>query len=282
MAVIGLTTLAVSLSIVGSAANPAAVNRVLAGDLLALKDAVASVDAKAASAGYFWMGVLVILTASTVVGIRCSGAITGEREKHTWEALLLTPLTTRQLVRAKLWGVIGTTYPYLAMFAAPALLVALAAEQIGAVTITLIVLGVTWMAMFYVGAAGLWCSARAKSSWRSLLALFGWAYLGGFLLYAVLSPLLLVVYLLISLFLVIVEEMVLKQTSRSLGLAFGFDAFMVAVAIVLVGMFLLGSWLFLREAEKRVADYERTRHWRDEPPPLLRRRRLRRARKRAD
>ena len=40
-----------------------------------------------------------------VVGIRCSGAISGERERLTWEALLLTPLETRYLVRGKLRGI---------------------------------------------------------------------------------------------------------------------------------------------------------------------------------
>ncbi|HWG47832.1 MAG TPA: ABC transporter permease subunit, partial [Gemmataceae bacterium] len=57
--------------------------------------------------GFLVQGLVVMLLASLVVGIRCSGAITGERERQTWEALLLTPLTAKQLIRGKLWGIMG-------------------------------------------------------------------------------------------------------------------------------------------------------------------------------
>ena len=44
---------------------------------------------------FFLLGRCVLVVASLVIGIRCSGAISGEREKQTWEALLLTPLATQ-------------------------------------------------------------------------------------------------------------------------------------------------------------------------------------------
>ena len=86
----------------------------------------ASVDMKTltllpdAGTGFLIQSLVVMLLASLVVGIRCSGAITGERERQTWEALLLTPLSARQVVRGKLWGIMGASYWYLLAYAAPA------------------------------------------------------------------------------------------------------------------------------------------------------------------
>jgi ABC-type transport system involved in multi-copper enzyme maturation permease subunit len=220
--------------------------------------------------GLSLLGLGAVLVYSLIVGIRCSGAITAEREKHTWEALLLTPISTRDLVRDKLWGVLGATYPYLAAYLVPALAVCAALPLVAvepAWPLTAVVLTgvVTWLAMFYVGAAGLWCSARAKGSWRALLGLLGWAYFGGFCLYLLLSPVLLGVWLVIVVALYLIEANLYGTTTA--GSAFargGVGPFLLAVAATLVVMFLYTSWAFLRNAEKRVADYERTRHWRRE------------------
>ena len=48
------------------------------------------------------------------------GAISSERERQTWEALLLTPLSAGQIIRGKLWGVMAASYWYLLAYAAPA------------------------------------------------------------------------------------------------------------------------------------------------------------------
>jgi ABC-type transport system involved in multi-copper enzyme maturation permease subunit len=208
---------------------------------------------------FLWQGIGVILLAATIVGIRCSGAITGERERHTWEALLLTPLTTTQLVRAKLWGVIGSTYPYLLAYAITTLFCRMLIDPWQVLMLT-IELGVCWMAMFYVGATGLWCSARSRSSWRSMLGTMGWAYLGGALMQAILSPILFMMWAIMGVVFTLIQ--------RAYGLSLptlNFSVFFLAAAAFLAIGFLLGSWYFLKEAEKRVADFDRTRHWHDEP-----------------
>ena len=46
---------------------------------------------------FYWQGFAVMLLAALLLGVRCSGAVTGERERQTWEALLLTPLETRTI-----------------------------------------------------------------------------------------------------------------------------------------------------------------------------------------
>jgi ABC-type transport system involved in multi-copper enzyme maturation permease subunit len=229
--------------------------------MLALRGDFGRIVINPVSAGsaFMWVGGAVTLLASLVVGIRCSGSITGEREKHTWEALLLTPLATPQLVRAKLWGVIGSTYPYLIAYAVPMCFCMFLADPMLVIHLA-IQLGVIWLAMFYVGAAGLWCSAGAKSSWRSLLGTVAWGYLGGAAIQAVLSPVLVFVWLFVRLVVFVIEQ--------AYGVALpivNLGAFFLGTAVFLGLGFLLGSWFFLKEAEKRVADYDRARHWHDEP-----------------
>ena len=48
-------------------------------------------------------GGVVLLLLVLLVAIRASGCITDEREKGTWDALLLTPITSKQIVHGKFW-----------------------------------------------------------------------------------------------------------------------------------------------------------------------------------
>src|SRR5262249_22858119 len=122
-----------------------------------------------AADGFLCQGGTGMLLASLVVGIRCSGAITGERERKTWEALLLTPLSAKQLIRGKLWGILGASYIYLLAYAAPAVVLSVLGGVMALLWV-LLWLAVTVLAMYYIGAAGLWASVRARDSWRALLA----------------------------------------------------------------------------------------------------------------
>jgi ABC-type transport system involved in multi-copper enzyme maturation permease subunit len=238
------------------------VNNAWGFDLGLINPGLRTIDPTLANNALYSVSVGVILLASTIVGIRCSGAITGEREKHTWEALLLTPLETPSLVQAKLWGIVGATYPYLLMYAVPVGLFSLLGGPIGVIMFG-VSLVVIWLAMFYVGAAGLWCSARSTSSWRSLLGMFLWAHLGGFIAGVALLPVLFTMWVMFSLMFMLLEMLLTGNTTG--GGPFSPAAFVVSGYIMAALGFLLGSWFFLKEAEKRVADYDRTRHWRNEP-----------------
>jgi ABC-type transport system involved in multi-copper enzyme maturation permease subunit len=217
-----------------------------------------------------------MLIASLVVGIRCSGTISGEREKQTWEALLLTPLSSRQLVRGKLWGIMGASYLYLLVYAVPALGLS-AVSSFLAFFWTGIWLAVTWLAMYFVGAAGIWCSVRSKSSWRSLLGTVGIGYGGGVGVYLLTSPVIFVLAALILLFLMLVDQALgteLGKSALSGGAENYFEAFKIASCLVLAGLFWGLAWFFLGDAQKWISDRERTRHWKDEPlrlPPLRQR-----------
>src|SRR5262249_8536885 len=131
-----------------------------------------------AERGFLVQSVVVLAAAGLVVGVRCSGAITGERERLTWESLLLTPLSAKQIVEGKFWGVMTASYWYLLAYAAPALALSVLGGVLAFVWV-LLYLGVTVVAMYFLGAAGLWCSARCRDSWRSLAATVGVGYFGG-------------------------------------------------------------------------------------------------------
>src|SRR5438046_6993230 len=121
------------------------------------------------------------------VVIRRPGEISDEIERLTWKELIVTPLETRHLVRGKLRGIMGASYPYLRVYAVPAVLLSLLGG-VRSFVWTIIALAVTLLAMYFIGAVGIWCSVRSKSSWRSLLGTLGFGYLGAFLMFLVTSP----------------------------------------------------------------------------------------------
>ncbi len=237
-------------------------------------EALQRTDRTVAGNAFFVQGIVAMLIASLVVGIRASGAISGEKERQTWEALLLTPLHTRELVRGKLGGIFGASIPYLTAYAVPAILIAgLGGYQ--ALLWTVLWLGVTALAMYYVGAAGMWCSGRSKSSWRSLLATLGFGYLGGFLIFALSSPITAMVAAIIYIFLEVADHVYGTAFTQAVGGFGGFYvAFLVASCVALAVIFWIAARnFFLKWAEQRISELERIRHWKDEPfhRPLPRR-----------
>jgi ABC-type transport system involved in multi-copper enzyme maturation permease subunit len=131
---------------------------------------------------FFLQGGAFLFVASLFAGVRTSGAITGERERQTWDSLLLTPLETWDLIMDKANGALDIVLPYFFAFAIPAALLALW-MGITALVFALSLLLLTWAAIYYMAATGIWCSARSKGSWRSLVAtlITGYGYLLGIL-----------------------------------------------------------------------------------------------------
>jgi ABC-type transport system involved in multi-copper enzyme maturation permease subunit len=225
-----------------------------------------------ASTGFLVQAILAMLIASLVVGIRCSGAITSEREKQTWEAVLLTTLSARSIIRGKLWGVMGASYWYLLAYAAPAVTLSVLGGPL-ALVYTILWLAATVLVMYFIGAAGLWCSVQAVNSWRSLLHTLVAGYVAGLTIYAVASPFIAVLAVMLLLFLLIIDWLIGSNLS-SMGFNRHFmRVFAIASSIGLaVTLWFVAKW-FLNRAQRYVADRDRTRHWHDEP--LFRRSRTR-------
>jgi ABC-type Na+ efflux pump permease subunit len=219
-----------------------------------------------ASAGFLLQGIIVMFLASLVVGIRCSGSVTTEREKKTWEALLLTPLSATQILRDKLWGVISSSYWYLVAYAAPALLLA-SFGGVLALFWTVVWLAVTVLAMYYIGSVGLWCSVRSRSSWRALLGTLLAGYLGGCVMWLLTTPIVVILAVVVWGMLTLFDWLV--GTSTATSAAFSILRYQVpifiSICLGLAGLFLILSRMFLAQALRWVADRERTRHWYDEP-----------------
>lgn len=207
----------------------------------------------------FWLqAVVLVVFASLLVGIRCSGSVSGERERQTWEALLLTPLPIRELIRGKLWGIIGATRPYLIAYLVPAILLSAVAGPM-ALTATVLSAVVVWPALYFVGAVGMWYSVSSRSSWQGLLATLSVSYLGGFLICVFSMPVVLFLSMLLLGILYLLDSLV------SGGLAARMlDPFVYVSICVAFGW----AWLFGKLAgtyvlrtQKWVEGRERTPYW---------------------
>jgi hypothetical protein len=233
------------------------------------------------SVGFRLQALISMLLASLIVGLRCSGAVVGERERGTWEALLLTPLTARNLVHGKLWATMGASSIYLAAYAIPA--VACSALTCGAALFwTVLGVAVTLLAMYFLGAAGMYCSVRATTSWRSLLSTLGIGYVGGFILFLSTSPVIFFLAIIIMLLLALIENLIQPYAQVSFmprtraGAGEFVSALYIASFVALALMFwLVSKYFFLKSAQNWIAQRERVRYWEDEPyMPAGRRRRV--------
>lgn len=155
-----------------------------AGEFAELRAALERVPGRAETVRAHGLAVLQLFALMTAV--RAAGSITGEREQGTWMTLLMTPLTTRAIVRGKLWGIFRACLPYLLAYAAAALPIAwfVGTNALFGQAALLLVLGLT---LIYVITVGLWCSVRARSTWRSLLLTWVHCYLTWLGLLAVLG-----------------------------------------------------------------------------------------------
>jgi ABC-type transport system involved in multi-copper enzyme maturation permease subunit len=207
----------------------------------------------------FWgQAVALVVLSSLLVGIRCSGSVSGERERQTWEALLLTPLPIRELIRGKLWGIIGATRPYFIAYLVPAfILSALAGSQ--ALVATALSALVVWPAMYFVGSVGMWYSVSSRSSWQGLLATLGVGYVGGFLICIFSMPVILFLSMLLLGMLYMLDVLLAGGfASRT------FDpALWVSLCVAFAWAWLFGklAHTYLLRTQKWVEGRERTPYW---------------------
>jgi hypothetical protein len=125
------------------------------------------------------LGLAVLAVAAVLVAVRAAGSVAAERERQTWETLLLTPLKPRVLLRGKLWGALDMAWPYLATYLGAALGPVLVLGFWATIWLVLTWLA-TWIVLYFTAATGLECSVRTGASWRALVrALLGSTWVAG-------------------------------------------------------------------------------------------------------
>jgi hypothetical protein len=124
LAVLGIfaTSVAVTAAITGLQA-PGFTNSLLRIDLVqALLHLQAEKIAIAESVPL--LGVVFILLANLLVGVRCGTSVAEEKRRNTWDDLLLTAQSFREITTGKMWGVLQATLPYVIAYALPVFLLA--------------------------------------------------------------------------------------------------------------------------------------------------------------
>ena len=70
------------------------------------------------------MGLVFILLASLLIGVRCGTSVAEEKRRNTWDDLLLTAQSFREITTGKMWGILQATFPYIIAYALPVFFVA--------------------------------------------------------------------------------------------------------------------------------------------------------------
>jgi ABC-type Na+ efflux pump permease subunit len=225
-----------------------------------------------AHVGFLIQGVVVMLLFSLIVGIRCSGAVTGEREQQTWEAVLMTPMSAKQVLHGKLWGVMTASAWYLVAYAGPALALSILGGPL-AFAFVVLWFAVTILAMYFIGSAGLWCSVQASNSWSGLLNTMLVGYLGGLAIYTVTFPGIAILVVFMLLILWFVDQFLGTNIAQLCAgnWTYLMRVFWASSGIGLAIIFFLLSRMFLSRAQRWIADRERTRHWHAEDEAYYRR-----------
>lgn len=110
------------------------------------------------------------ILAGLLGAVRCSGTITDERERQTWDILLTTPLEPSELLRDRFWGAMHSGRLFLILSALPACLLALLFEDPQGVVLVISWWLIAWAVMYYMSACGIEASVRSAGSWQALLA----------------------------------------------------------------------------------------------------------------
>lgn len=179
---------------------------------------------------------------SLIAGIRASGSVSSERERKTWESVLITPLDTWDLVVDKQMGTVDFLFPFFVATTLPSISLALRSGRV-AVLFTVVAAFLSWVSIRYMAATGVWCSVRAKTSWRSLITTFasGYAYLLGTL------SLLAFFNFWLGCTLIPVVTLVMRMggvSDPTMGLA---------ITIVIMTALALG-WMLIRRADRKISD----------------------------
>lgn len=146
---------------------------------------------------FLLQGLFFLIAATLIVTVRSAGAITGEREKDTWDSLRLTPLDGRTFLTGKLRGIFDSVRPYFVAYALPAALLSFTGGWLG-VVVTMTSLLTVWPFMYFAAGCSLRASVRGPSTWRSLLAALWIVYGTSFLISVSCQGVIMVLFVLVN------------------------------------------------------------------------------------
>ncbi|MFO0809805.1 MAG: ABC transporter permease subunit [Gemmataceae bacterium] len=124
---------------------------------------------------------------------------------------------------------------------------------------------VVWLAMNFLGSVGLWCSARASSSWRSLMQTMSIGYLGGVVLSCVGMPLGCVTGLILLVLAAMLEAVARAAGTQSAGRVTSLDVLVPFVVCAGIGfaywwvarLFVIGAEQHLERMDRIPSGYVR-------------------------
>jgi ABC-type transport system involved in multi-copper enzyme maturation permease subunit len=113
------------------------------------------------------MGVVFVLGAAIIIGVRCSNSISEEKRRKTWEDLILTPLTKAQIVGGKRRGILRAAGPPFVAYAIPMFGLAALTGASG-LTVAAIWTFVAGLAMIAAAVIGMsWAESNDQISWEA-------------------------------------------------------------------------------------------------------------------
>jgi hypothetical protein len=66
-----------------------------------------------------FLGVVFVVFGTLLLGVRCGTSVSDEKRQNTWDELLLTAQSFREITSGKMWGVLQATVPYIVAYALP-------------------------------------------------------------------------------------------------------------------------------------------------------------------
>jgi ABC-type Na+ efflux pump permease subunit len=70
------------------------------------------------------MGLVFVLLANVLVGVRCGTSVAEEKRRNTWDDLLLTARSFREITTGKMRGILAATVPYVIAYLFPIFILA--------------------------------------------------------------------------------------------------------------------------------------------------------------
>ena len=193
-----------------------------------------------------WAAFFVSLLISLAVGLRAAVAISSERERGTWDALLTSPLSGREILWGKLWGSLHSLRWLLtATLISWIVSVLLSAMSIWAM---LAFLAITIAASVFIGTLGVFCSLSSATATKAMTVTVGW-WLGAYAAFSIASGVI-SLFIMAAWFLVLlmINSIAGSLTGRALmppGALFpvGFTIVLVLEFVGFSAILITGSWI---------------------------------------